>query len=92
MSLTTLTTTFQEQDLPLWGDLAGKDEAMATVLYDASIMLGVLHRGTAKGYPSVIIRIDTPDGHVFLTHTTARLLVTAAKLIEARYPGLMTDD
>jgi hypothetical protein len=53
-----------------------------------TIQLAVLEGGTAKGLPSVVMKIDLPDGQVVLAETTARLFCTAGRMITAKYPAL----
>lgn len=74
-------------DVNLNGDgaLKGIDVAEA----DAIEVL-VLDRGTVSGKPSVALHITLGHGHI-LAQTSARLFVTAAKMIEAKYPDLFED-
>lgn len=53
--------------------------------------IAVLEGGTASGRASVALRVDTEHGQVIICQTSARLFVTAAKAILAKYPGLMDD-
>jgi hypothetical protein len=43
--------------------------------------------GTATR-PSVLFKLELPDGKIGVALTTARLLCTFAKMIEARHPNL----
>lgn len=56
------------------------------------VQLAVLDKGTAKGRPTVAIRLDLHDGTIVIAETTARLLCTAAKAIMAKYPTLFEGD
>jgi hypothetical protein len=49
------------------------------------IGLAVLPGGMASGAPSVMLRIDLPDGRAVLAETSLALLVTAARAAVARY-------
>jgi hypothetical protein len=59
-------------------------------LPDATITLGVTTRMMTSGRPGVLIKIET-NHNTIVVDTTARLFVTMAKMIEARYPDLMED-
>jgi len=52
------------------------------------IQVAMLDHGMASGKPSVTIRVDLPDGRIVLAETSARLFVTAARAIWAKYPDL----
>ena len=82
--MTPLKVKFIKLDEVAWDDLRG-DEARAD-----KIELAVIDKATHKGHPGVVIRFDGEDG-IMLGLTTARLFLTAAKMIEARYPGLMEE-
>lgn len=71
---------------PLWPDLV-----LANVVHLAGnpVLVGVLEGGMTSGAPSVAIRIDLDDGRHVVVETTAKLFVSAAKLIEGRYPDLL---
>lgn len=49
---------------------------------DAPIQVAMLRGGMQSGAPSVMIRIDLPDGHVVLAETSAALFVTAAAAVK----------
>lgn len=68
-----------------WPDLPTGDKLISMELGD----LAVLNKGTTSGKPSVAFRLDLPDGRTVVAQTTARLLVSAARMIEAKYPDLM---
>lgn len=80
-------------DLKLHGDGAFEDlrgqEHRVIHIADQMIGLATLEGGMQSGMPSCMLRIDLPDGRVVLFETSARAFVTAAKAIEARYPGLL---
>jgi hypothetical protein len=73
-----------------WPDL--RDKKIVHLANDAPpIQIAVLEGGLVSGRPSIALRIDLPNGKHVVAETTARLFVTAARAIEARYPGLMDD-
>jgi hypothetical protein len=55
-----------------------------------SIDLGVTPHGLASGRPAVLLRINV-EGKSYVVPTTARLFVSTAKMIEAKYPDVMED-
>jgi hypothetical protein len=55
------------------------------------IQVVVLDKGMSSGKPSVALRLDLPDGTTVCAETSARLFVTAARAIHARYPDLLED-
>ncbi|HTE38027.1 MAG TPA: hypothetical protein VK630_15915 [Reyranella sp.] len=52
------------------------------------INVAIIEGGMASGKPSVMLRIDLPDGRHVLAETTAALVVTLGKMIAGRYPDL----
>jgi hypothetical protein len=52
------------------------------------IQAAVLDAGMASGLPSIVLRVDLPDGTVVLAETSARLFCMAAKAIMGKYPDL----
>lgn len=73
-----------------WPDL--KDRPFIHLAEGAPpIQVAVLDGGMTSGLPSVAIRLDLPDGRVVVAETSARLFVTAAREISARYPKLFDD-
>lgn len=56
---------------------------------DGAIVLYVIEGGTMGGKPSVAINLRLPEGGAVTFETSARLLVIAAKAIEARYSDLL---
>lgn len=67
-----------------WPDLGHRTEA-GLVLEARSIEIAGLAGGMASGKPSVMIRIDRPDGRVTIAETSLALLLTAADALKARY-------
>lgn len=57
-----------------------------------AIQVAVLDRGMESGRPSIALRIDLPDGQHVIAETSARLFVTAARAIHAKYPDLFEGD
>lgn len=72
-------------------DLVGKPpEAFLTYMGDNSLMrVAVLENGTESGAPSMMFCFDLSDGRHVITEGSAKQFVVIAKLIEARYPGLL---
>lgn len=75
---------------PVWPDLAG-EKIVHLGTGARPIELAVLDAGMQSGKPSVVLRIDLPDGTHVVAETSARLLCTAARAINARYPDLFED-
>lgn len=77
---------------PVYPDLkAEKTEAQiidATGPSIKQIEITAVDGGMGSGRPSVMIRVDLPDGRVFLTETSARLFCSAARAVMAKYPKL----
>ena len=69
----------------VFADLQGK-EHLVIDLADKPFTVAALDRGTTGGMPSVVIRLDLPDGRVILQQTTARLWVTVARALRRRWP------
>ena len=74
-----------------WADLAGRLDQVIHLREGTTVRLAVLAAGMTSGRPAVGIRLDLPDGRVVLAETSARLLVTAARAIAARFPDLLED-
>lgn len=73
-----------------WPDL--RDKKILHLGNDAPpLQVAVLAGGMASGKPSVTLRVDLPDGRTVLAETSARLFVSAARAITARYPDLFND-
>ena len=81
--------------LILEGDGAWTDLSVEDVIHIAGesppLQVAVLDGGLVSGRPSVAIRADLPDGRTVVVETSARLFVTAAQAIHARYPDLLKD-
>ena len=67
-------------------DLQGKEDQVIH-LADKPFTVAALDQGTAGGMPSVMIRLDLPDGRVVLQETTARLWITVARTLLAKWPN-----
>jgi hypothetical protein len=65
-------------------DLQGKEDQV--IHLTAPFTVAALDRGTTGGNPSVMIRIDLPDGRVVLQETTAKLWFTVARALRGRFP------
>lgn len=72
-----------------WPDLVDKQVILPASMDGAAVQLALLDNATKQGRPAVTIRIDLADGRVVLAETTARLFVTAARLILTRHPKLL---
>lgn len=72
-----------------WPDLA--DKPVIHLDETALLQVGVLSGGMVSGRPSIAIRFDLPDGRVVIAETSARLFVSAAKLISGKFPDLFDD-
>lgn len=73
-------------------DLAGKigtDDVIHLGNDAPPIGVAVLEHGTASGRPSIMLRVDLPDGRTVLAETTWALFAGAAQAVAARYgwPG-----
>ena len=66
-------------------DLQGKEDLVID-LADKPFTVAALDQGTIGGMPSVMIRLDLPDGRVVLQQTTARLWITVARALRGRWP------
>ena len=76
---------FQE---PAWPELADRRD---DIIDGESVSVAVIDKGTQSGRPTVMIRVDLPDGKVVLVETTAHLFCAAGRAITARYPDLYKD-
>lgn len=75
-----------------WPDLSFGKNANAIHLTEGNpIKIAVLTAGMTSGRPSIAIRIDLPGGPAIVAETSARLLVSIGRLIEAKYPNLLED-
>lgn len=54
------------------------------------IQVVVIQGGMESGAPSVLLRIDLPDGKSVVAETSARLFVSAGRMIKARYGDQIT--
>lgn len=73
-----------------WPDLAERYEKGEVI--DAGVNgITALPNGTSEGRCSIALRIELPDGKTVIAQTTARLLATAIKGLEARH-GSFTED
>lgn len=55
------------------------------------IDVAVLASGMTSGRPSVMFRLNLPDGSVVLAETSARLFCIAARAVMAKFPDLFED-
>lgn len=71
-----------------WPDLEGKvgtDQVIHLGNDAPPIGLAVLPGGMSSGKPSVMFRIDLPDGRALLAETSMALFLTAADAMKGRY-------
>ena len=71
-----------------WKDVKRED---LIVIENGKMQVAVLAGGMASGRPSVAFRLDLPDGRCVAAQTSARMIVTLARLIEGKYPDVMVD-
>jgi hypothetical protein len=83
--MTPLDVKFIGSDELAWPDLAFDRIEIAD-----SVRLAVVSDATVWE-PGVLIRLDHRDGKALIVQTTARLFMTAARMIEARFPDLMQE-
>jgi hypothetical protein len=78
-----------------WPDLAGKIDTPQVIHLgnDAKpIEISVLDAGMHSGRPSIMIRLELPDGRTVLAETSARLFCSAGRAVLAKYPRLFDDN
>jgi len=56
---------------------------------DGHVDVVVLDAGMVSGAPSIAFRLNLPEGGAVVFETSAKLFVTAARAIEAKYPALL---
>lgn len=78
-----------QDDGPVWPEL--RDKPLVHLGDGTSIGVAVLDAGMKSGQPSIMLRLDLPDGRTVLAETSARLFCTTAQAIMARYPNLFRD-
>jgi len=79
-------------DLILDGDGAWQDLDPEKVIHlTGSFKVAALAKGMASGKPSLMIRIDLPDGRVVLQETSMRLWIAVARALAARFDYAVND-
>ena len=68
-----------------WPELAGRH---GVVFVSEPIKIVTLDGGMASGKPSVMIRLDLPDGRLVLAETSVALFQMAAAAMTGRYGDL----
>lgn len=63
-----------------WPDLAAKD-----VAHVQTFAVAGLPAGMASGAPSVMLRLDLPDGRVVLAETSLKLFLSAADALRVAH-------
>lgn len=72
-----------------WPDLQGREIIHIAEQPGIAIQVAVLDQGLKSGRPSIVIRIDLPNGRTsVVAETTARLYCMAARIVMAKYPDL----
>jgi hypothetical protein len=76
-----------------WPDLKDKMDKVVHLANGAPpLQVALLNKGMASGRPSVMLRIDLPDGRVVLAETSLLLFATAARAFASNYPDLFAGD
>lgn len=57
-------------------------------LSEVVVVANGTHGSDGKSRPSILLKLELPDGKIGVAMTTARLLCAFAKMIEARHPNL----
>jgi hypothetical protein len=70
-----------------WPDLKKKDESGELVQVSTGLQIAVLSRVEKDAPTTVCLRVDLPDGRTVLAETTLRLLATAVRAFQSRYPN-----
>lgn len=70
-----------EEGAAIWGGIT-----------EAVVVANGVQGADGKDRPSVVLRIDTGDGPSVVTITSARLLVSLARMVEAKFQDLMEGD
>jgi hypothetical protein len=69
-----------------WPDLLDKKkEDIIHLGNGTSMSVAALSNGMVSGRPSIMLRLDLPDGKVVLAETTMRLFLSAADVFRTRY-------
>lgn len=68
-----------------WPDLFNQRQRLIHIGNGSHIEVAALAGGMTSGRPSVMFRIDLPDGRVVLAETSMRNFLMAARAFEARY-------
>lgn len=70
-----------------WPELAEIKKVI--VPNENSIQIAILEMGMKSGRPSLVLRVDGPDGVPILIETSARNFCAAARIILAKFPRLL---
>lgn len=71
---------------PAWPELDIDDPRVIVAMdTDASLDVTGLQAGMASGKPSVVLRVNLPDGRIILTETSLALFLTAADALKTRF-------
>lgn len=69
----------------VWPDLQDKRDKIIHIGNGGHMEVAGLRGGMTSGRPSVMFRIDLPDGRVVMAETTMRLFLMAARAFDIRY-------
>ena len=76
-----------------WPDLKDNLDKVIHLANDAPpLQVALLDKGMTSGRPSVMLRIDLPDGRVVLAETSLRLFALACRAFASKYPDLFVGD
>lgn len=67
-----------------WPDIGEKKKAGLLKVSLAPLGMALLTEGMKSGRPSVLLRIDLPDGQLVYVQTSLRLLAAAVRTMEVR--------
>jgi hypothetical protein len=69
-----------------WPDLAQMPEANKIYMEDSTLSIACLKNGMTSGRPSLVMRINLPDGRVLIFQTSMRGFLSAASIVATGYP------
>lgn len=86
-----LTVRFEEETGPILEDLETYPGCTVHHLGNNAepIIVSVLPKGMTSGKPSIMMGFKLPNGDTVIAETSARLFVTAADMIRAKYPEIL---
>ncbi len=79
-------------DLQLEGDGSGRHLAGQVIHECGSVLhIAALDGGMASGLPSLMIRLDLPNGEYAIVETSVRAFLNAAAAIHAKFEDILHD-